>query len=126
MEFLSWYDLILNILIFFAIVVHMLVCKNNTQRLHMIIIVIGFFAILYFFEANFFIAQTVIVMWVIFNNLETMVSRTFLILLLVGLLFISYSSPLFYFITIIFYVIVLAGFILSAFREIGKMISANP
>ena len=108
---------IMNILIYFAILVHFIAAKGDIARVKLIIIVIGFFAILYFSQ-NFFYAQAAIAIWVLFSGFKMVVHREIMIGLLVLLLILTHFSPVFYIISFFIYLIIIGGFIYSALKLI--------
>jgi len=115
------YNGIVNLLIFGAIIVHFLTRKNIEERIQLVIVVIGFFVLGAIFSNDWYVAQAFIAAWVIFMGVETIASKTVLLALLALMLFIQTSSPLFYLIAMVFYAIILGGFILSAFRELRQV-----
>lgn len=115
--FEAW-NLAIMALIAVAIVIHFVARRTAMERLHLIVIVAGFFATLYIFQDNWFVAQTFIVIWVILSGARLIISRNVLIAMLAIVLLLSFSSPVFYFAAVIFYTIVVGGFILSSLKEI--------
>lgn len=119
--FFEGYNLIVNILIVGAIIVHFLTRRNNEERVYLLVAVVGFFALLYIFSNDWYVAQAFIAAWVIFIGVETIASKTVLLAMLVLMLFVQTTSPLFYLISMAFYAIIIGGFILSAFRELKQV-----
>ena len=109
---------LMNWLIYGAILIHLIKAKGDLARVKLIIVVIGFFAILHFSE-NFFYAQAFIAIWVLLSGFKLLVDNRIMIVLLVLLLILTYFSPVFYFISFFIYLIIVGGFIYSAFKEIG-------
>ena len=117
------YGLVLNLFIAIAVILHCLTKRTTLDRIHFIIIVAGFFGILYFFENNMFYAQSFIVIWLVVSGVKMMVSREVLLILLIMVLVFPLFSPAFLALTFFFYVMVLWGFIYSAFKEAGEAVS---
>ncbi len=109
---------IMNILIYFAILVHFIAAKGDLARVKFIVIVIGFFAILYLFPENFFYAQAAIALWILFSGFKMVVHNEVIIGLLVLLLILTHFSPVFYIISFFIYLIIVGGFIYSALKMI--------
>ena len=115
------YESIVNILIYIAIAANLLSAKDNEERIKIGVIVVGFFSLLFLFPNDFFLAQTLIAAWLILTGAEMIVSRNVMIVLLALAAILSFAMPWFFFISFLFYIIVLGGFVLGAFRKIlGK------
>ncbi|MFH1586627.1 MAG: hypothetical protein ABID38_02100 [Candidatus Diapherotrites archaeon] len=109
---------IMNILIYFAILVHFIAAKGDIARVKFIIVVIGFFTILHFFPENFFYAQAAVALWILFSGFKLLVHSEIMIGLLVLLLILTHFSPVFYIISFFIYLIIVGGFIYSALKMI--------
>ena len=116
------YETIVNILVYLAIGAWLITAKDTEERLKLVVIVIGFFALLALFPNDFFLVQSLIVAWLILTGAEMLVSRYVMLGLLAVTVILSTVMPAFFFINFIFYIIVLGGFILLGFRKILNMV----
>ena len=117
------YGFVLNIFIALAIIIHLLTKHSTRDRIHFLIIVIGFFSILHFFEGNMFYAQSFIVVWLVVSGIKMMLPQEVLLILLLIVLVFPLFSPAFLILTFLFYILVIWGFIYSAFKEAGVSLS---
>lgn len=114
------YEQIVTILIYFAVIIHFVAADNNSGRLHFLVVLVGFLALSEMFKENFFLLQAILVGWLILVGTKMIVSKEILLIMLVILIVVSVASPWFFFITFLFYVIILGGFVFSAFTKLKK------
>ncbi|MEK6941598.1 MAG: hypothetical protein AABW85_01970 [archaeon] len=116
------YSDIINVLVALAIIAHFLTAQDNDERIKFSVTIIGFFALLFLFENEFFFVQTLVICWLILTGTDLLISRTTAIALLIIILIISTASAWFFIITFCFYVIILAGFLYKAFDKIANRV----
>jgi len=126
MELFAIYSWVVQGLIYLALLIHFITRKNNDARIQLAIAFIGFTLLSIAFEGEFFIAQTFFIVWMLVVNMPLMISRMTAFILLVAALIISVTSPAFYFLSLTLYVIVIGGFIFSAFGKVGKAVASLP
>src|SRR3989338_10711463 len=116
---LEAYSLVIHALIYLAIFIFIIKAKSTTERLHLIVVVIGFFAIVAlvdFFRAWFFILA-----WLAVNNIPMLIDRTVAIILIVVLAFFMIFMPMFYYtVSLAIYTLIIFGFLHAAFLPSPK------
>ncbi|GEM_PF-3516788 len=119
------YESIINTLVYLAIGVYFLTAENNEKRVHLLVIVGGFFALSYLFELDFFALQAFIAGWVILAGGQLIASKEVLLAMLLLVVILPASNPAFFVLTFLFYVIVLGGFILGAGKAIATKANSS-
>jgi len=112
------YETVVNILIYVAIGVLMILAENNKARIKLGVAAAGFFALLALFPNDFFLVQALIVAWLVLLDFKMIVSKQIMIALLIIMVAGSFVMPWFFFITFLFYVITLGGFIIGTFKKL--------
>jgi len=113
---LGIYQLIIQILIYAAIVILLITQKGN-ERLKTIIMIAGFFALIFFVQ-NFYIANTFIMLWLLLMDVEFFVDKRILFGLIIIMVILGFGNPFFYFIAGILYIIILVNFFFYSFRQL--------
>lgn len=116
------YETTVNALVFLAIAAHFLSAKDNEERLKLILVVGGFFALLFLFENDFFFVQTLVIAWLVVTGAGMIISKKVAIALLAVSMFAPLTTPWFFLISFAIYVIILGGFIFSALKKIAEKI----
>ena len=119
-------------LCYIAIVIHFIHQPNNEARFKFIFIVLGFFSIFYFAtgkftsflynpEWSFMLTQMAIMLFLSFMGVHMLIDRN-AVLILVILFLITITSKIFLavFLGWIAYIIVIFGFIYSAYKKIAE------
>jgi|SRR3989344_3428220 len=117
------YSQIINLLIYLAIALHFIFAGNNDNRFKFLIVLSGFFALSLFFGDNFLILQPFVIGWLILTGTKMLFPKEIMIGLLALLVILSATSPIFFTLMFLFYIVVLLGFIFTAFSKAGKAIS---
>lgn len=114
----SWQllQLILEILIYIAIIIF-LITEKGSRRLIFLIILVGYFMITFYFNDPF-LSAALITMWFLFSGITFFVSRELLIAFAIIMLILGYSNPLFYFIAVLFYIINVTNFIFAGLKRV--------
>ncbi|HLC36610.1 MAG TPA: hypothetical protein VJK05_03315 [archaeon] len=107
----------INVLVYLAIAVNLFKAKGN-KKFHFIVVVIGFFAINYFIQ-NFFLASALLAAWFVFEGMESLVSKQLMVLMIAVMIVISPSSPYFYLIALMLYLITIFDFLYHALKKIS-------
>jgi len=114
--FLNIFQLIITVLVWLCVAINFFV-GNRSQKINLIIVVIGYLAILYYVE-NFFAATTVMTLWFLFAGTKYFVSKEILFALYAVLIVLSFANPFFYIIAFVLYTITLSNFILSTLKQV--------
>ena len=116
---LEAYRIVIHALIYLAIFIFIIKAKSTTERLHLIIVVIGFFVIVAL--VDFFRAQFFILAWLAVNNIPMLIDRTVAIILIVVLAFFMIFIPVFYYpVSLAVYTLIIFGFLHAAFLPSPK------
>jgi len=116
---LEAYSIVIHALIYLAIFIFIIKAKSTTERLHLIIVVIGFFVIVAL--VDFFRAQFFILAWLAVNNIPMLIDRTVAIILIVVLAFFMIFIPVFYYpVSLAVYTLIIFGFLHAAFLPSPK------
>lgn len=116
-EFLAIYKIVVPALVYIACIIHVVFAKNLGERIHTSIVLIGYFALVYFIN-DLLLATIFLAGWLIINNIHLLISRATAILLLAILVFVGVYSPGFIIIGYLLYIIILWGFLTSALRKL--------
>lgn len=123
--FPSIYETIIDLLIYVVILLLFLTAENNEKRFHLVIAVAGFFTIKSFFPNDFFLGQAFFVGWVTLMDIKLIVSKKTMLILLAVMFFLPLTSPFFYVISFVFYVVVVIGWIIQGFSKVTGKINAS-
>ncbi len=116
---LETYSLVIHALIYLAIFIFIIKAKSAIERLHLIVVVIGFFVIVAL--VDFYRAQFFILAWLAVNNIPMLIDRTVAIILIVILAFFMIFMPMFYYpVSLAIYTLIIFGFLHAAFLPSPK------
>lgn len=118
---LGAYSIAIHALIYLAIFIFIIKAKSATERLHLIFVVVGFFAIVAL--VDFYRAQFFILAWLAVNNIPMLIDRTVAIILIVVLAFFMIFMPIFYYpVSLAIYTLIIFGFLHAAFLPSPKKV----
>ncbi|MFH1544580.1 MAG: hypothetical protein ABIE23_00600 [archaeon] len=120
-EFLKHFEFYAQILIWLIIVIYY-IRPGKLSRLHLTIIVAGFLILTNVFD--FFLAQYLVLAWIIFNGTEIMIGKYLGLTLLIIIIILGPGSFVYYLLSLMLYLIVLASFIFSASGKLQKMVQS--
>lgn len=111
---LETYSFVIHILLYIAIFIFLIRLKGAIAKLHLIIVVIGFFGIVHF--VDFYRAQFFILAWLAVNNIPMLIDRTVAIVLIVILALFLVFMPMFYYpVSLAVYTLIIFGFLHAAY-----------
>lgn len=110
------FELVIAVLIWACVAVNFF-AGNRNQKINLIIVVIGYLAILYYIE-NFFAATTLMTLWFLFTGTKYFVSKEILFALYAVLILLGFANAFFYIIAFVLYAITLSNFILSTLKQV--------
>jgi len=121
-DIFSIYKLVVTVLVYFAILVYFITGKNNMDRLHFLLVIIGFFALDSYIN-DIFVSELFIAAWLIAMNIELMLPRYLAIIFLVVAAVVRAYSPTFIIISGLLYITILWGFVFGAFKKLAGLLS---
>ncbi len=120
-----WYENIIDILVYVAVIFIVITAKDDENRLKYIIAVAGFFAIAYLLPVHFVPMRAFIAAWLILVGIPLIISKEMALLLLLIATLLPASNPLFFVINFLFYVIILGDFLHYAFDSMRKKLFSS-
>ena len=113
---LNLYELLITVLVWLCVLIN-LVYKKGSDRIHLILVVIGYLIIISFAQ-NFFVSTTFMCIWFLFSGVKFFVSKEILLLLFIIILVLGFANPFFYIISYVIYTLTLMNFILGSFKQV--------
>jgi len=114
---LGFAGLILDVVIWTSVLIFFVTTKGFFQKLKLVGLVSGFVLISNGIP-HFPVAPVIIAAWLIIGDIPFYYSKWTLILLLALLIFIDLSSPFFFILGFVIYILIMASFILGAFGQL--------
>jgi len=110
------YQLLITVLIWVCVLISFF-AGNRNKKINLVIVVIGYLAILYYIE-NFFAATTFMTLWFLFMGTKYFVSKEIIFILYVVIIVLGFANPLFYIISYVIYTLTLSNFILGTVKQV--------
>lgn len=66
--FAGEYELFINVFVGLAVLIYFVTAKDNEKRVHLVLVLAGFFALSYLFGLNFFVLQPFILGWLVLSG----------------------------------------------------------
>ncbi len=117
--FFAIYKLVVNVLINLAIVIHFFTAKDNSERFTFVVAITGFFA-LDALVGDLFLAQFFVAAWLVLMDRPLMISKHLVLGLLAVAAVVQTYSPEFIFVSAVLYIVILWGFLYSAFEKLFR------
>lgn len=118
-EFLKYFEFYAQVLVWLIIVIYY-IKPGKLNRIHLTIIVAGFLILTNVFD--FFLAQYLVIAWIIVNGTEIMVGKYLGLTILIIIIILGPGSFVYYFLSLVLYIIILASFTFSAVKKVEESV----